>query len=155
MPELSKEERIKAELDRITKFFEKADGNQRAIVTPLLQNASFMKVTLEDLQKVINTEGTTERYQNGQNQHGFKSSASLQAYNSLIKNYTSVIKSLSAILPQEEKQRTTTLLTSWEPKEKTPEEIEAERKEQEEHIKQINQSIQEAVERQRKERGWS
>ena len=96
-----KEERIKTELERISKHFENVNESQRAIVTPLLQNAAFMKVTLEDLQKIINEEGVTETYQNGANQRGIKQSATLQSYNSLIKNYASVIKTLSQLLPKE------------------------------------------------------
>ena len=60
-----------------------------------------MKVTLEDLQRIINEEGVTETYQNGANQRGIKQSATLQSYNSLIKNYASVIKTLSQLLPKE------------------------------------------------------
>lgn len=96
-----KEERIKTELERISKHFENVNESQRAIVTPLLQNAAFMKVTLEDLQRIINEEGVTETYQNGANQRGIKQSATLQSYNSLIKNYASVIKTLSQLLPKE------------------------------------------------------
>ena len=96
-----KEERIKTELERISKHFESVNESQRAIVTPLLQNAAFMKVTLEDLQRIINEEGVTETYQNGANQRGIKQSATLQSYNSLIKNYASVVKTLSQLLPKE------------------------------------------------------
>ena len=115
---MTKEERINDELTRISRRFEKADGNQRAIAAPLIQNAAFMKVTLEDLQEIINAEGVVDEYKNGANQYGMKQSATLQSYNALIKNYASVIKTLSQILPPEERQ---------EAKRKTPEEIMAER----------------------------
>ena len=72
-------------------------------MAPLLQNAAFMAITLEDLQETINAEGATDEYQNGANQRGIKQSATLQSYNALIKNYTTVIKTLSSILPPEEK----------------------------------------------------
>ena len=97
----SKSNRIQEELDRINSFFDGVDKYQRANVAPLIQNAAFMKVTLEDLQEIINSEGVTEVYQNGANQKGIKQSATLQSYNSLIKNYTAVIKTLSNILPEE------------------------------------------------------
>ena len=115
---MTKEERIEAELKRITERFEKADGNAKAIVAPLIQNAAFMKVTLEDLQEIINAEGVTDEYKNGANQYGIKQSATLQSYNALIKNYASVIKTLASILPPEEKPQAKT---------KTPEEILAEK----------------------------
>ena len=118
MAKKTKEKRIEEELTRITARFSRADGNQKAIVTPLLQNAAFMKVTLEDLQEIINAEGVVDEYKNGQNQYGMKQSATLQSYNALIKNYASVIKTLAQILPPEEKQQ---------PKAKTPAEIIAEK----------------------------
>lgn len=91
-----------------------------------------MKVTLEDLQKVINTEGVTEEYQNGANQRGVKQSAALQSYNSLIKNYASVIKALSQLLPPEKKATAYSSFQILNPREKTEEELEAERRELEE-----------------------
>ena len=71
---------------------------------PLLQNAAFMKVTLEDLQKAINENGVTDSYQNGANQSGTKASADLQAYNSLAKVYNALMDKLSAKLPKEIRQ---------------------------------------------------
>ena len=100
MQEKSKEERIEEELRRISQWFSDLDENQLAIVDPLLQNAAFMRVTLEDLQEVINREGAIDKYVNGSNQFGLKTSASLQSYNSLIKNYAAVVKVLLSYLPK-------------------------------------------------------
>lgn len=148
MTETTKEKRIKAELNRIKEKFSDADANQKAIVAPLMQNAAFMKVTLEDLQEIINLEGVTDSYQNGANQHGIKQSATLQSYNSLIKNYTAVIKALSKLLPPEKKEPA----RPWQPREKTPEEIAEEERKEAEHIAKINADIQRAIEYQRRQR---
>ena len=40
------------------------------------------------------------QYKNGENQFGLKKSAALEAYNTIIKNYNSVIKQLLDILPE-------------------------------------------------------
>ena len=149
LPEITKEKRIKNELDRISSFFEKVDANQRAIVAPLLQNAAFMSVTLEDLQDAINNEGVTEQYMNGKNQYGVKQSATLQSYNALIKNFTSVIKTLSGLLPPEEKVK---LPPIWAPVQKTEEERQREREEEERALERRNREIAEAVEYQRRQR---
>lgn len=127
--DLSKEARINTELKRLINFFEEVDENQKAMALPLLQNAAFMKVTLEDLQEIINNEGVTDVYQNGANQHGKKQSATLQSYNSLIKNYANVIKTLSQLVPPAKKEALSPALA---PRQKTEAEIEAERKEREE-----------------------
>lgn len=123
---MTKENRISAELNRISVYFEDVDANQRAIVTPLLQNAAFMKVTLEDLQESINMGGATDEYQNGANQHGIKQSAQLQAYNSLIKNYANVIKTLSGLLPREKKADAINVFQQWRTDDRTEEERKAE-----------------------------
>ena len=121
-----KEKRITAELARISKPFEKVDANQKTVIAPLLQNAAFMKVTLEELQEIINAEGVTEVYQNGANQRGTKQSATLQSYNSLIKNYTTAIKTLAQLLPPVEKKSTLTELFKQLHGEDTGEYLEAE-----------------------------
>ena len=149
MTEISKENRIEAELKRISRYFESVAENQRAVVSPLLQNAAFMAITLEDLQEQINSEGVVDTYMNGKNQYGVKQSATLQSYNSLIKNYAAVIKTLSGLLPPEPK---VPLSIKWEPREKTPEEWEAERRRDEEHQRQILAEIDRAAELQRKQR---
>lgn len=155
MPKITKETRIKEELERLNGFFISIDGNQRAAVTPLIQNAAFMKVTLEDLQTAINADGVIDEYQNGANQSGIKQSANLQAYNSLIKNYASVIKNLAQLLPPEKKATATGFSLVSTPT-KTPEEIEreweAEQRRIDEQEKRINAEIARAAEYQRKQR---
>jgi len=150
MANKSKEQRIKTELDRLEILFEKIDENKKTILASLLQNAAFMRITLEDLQEIINAEGVTDEYQNGANQRGIKQSATLQGYNALIKNYTIVIKALIQLLPPEE--RKTASIHEWHAREKTPEEIEAERLRDEEHRRKINAEIEAAAELQRQER---
>ena len=97
--EKTKEERISEELDRLYQRFEDIDANKKVVLVPLIHNAAFMKVSLEDLQEIINRDGVTEVYQNGANQYGVKQSAAVQSYNALIKNYAAVIKQLSGYVP--------------------------------------------------------
>ena len=83
------------------KLFSPLPENELSFCDPLLQNAAFMKVTLDDLQLAINANGVTDVYQNGENQRGVKASADLQAYNSLAKVYNALMDKLSAKLPKE------------------------------------------------------
>ena len=102
---MTKQERIRQEYARISVFFADIADNQRGVIEPLLQNAAFMKVTLEDLQEKINNDGLIDEYQNGENQKGLKVSAALQSYNSTVKNYGGVIKQVFSLLPKEIKTR--------------------------------------------------
>ena len=99
--ELTKDQRISQEYARMKELFSAMPENELMFCDPLLQNAAFMKVTLEDLQKAINENGVTDSYQNGANQSGTKASADLQAYNSLAKVYNALMDKLSAKLPRE------------------------------------------------------
>lgn len=83
----------------MTQIFFNADEDRLSAASTWLQNAAFMKVTLEDLQGVINKEGAVEEYQNGEHQHGMKQSATLQSYIALSKNYSTVMKHLVDMLP--------------------------------------------------------
>lgn len=151
MTEITKETRIKNEFNRIKIYFDDIAEDKRAIITPLLQEAAFMRITLEDLQQTINLAGVTDHYQNGANQHGIKQSAELQAYNSLIKNYASVIKTLTGMLPYKTKV-TTPAPWEYKPTEKTPEEIEAEREAEERKIAERKKEMELADEYQRQQR---
>ena len=106
-----------------------------------------MRVTLEDLQEAINENGVTEEYQNGANQRGIKQSATLQSYNALIKNYASVIRTLSQLLPPEKKAE----LTPWEQVLKNRI-MNADVEDEDARHRRINAEIKEAAERQRKQR---
>ena len=83
------------------KLFAALPENELKFCDPLLQNAAFMAVTLQDLQASIIENGTSDVYKNGRNQSGTKASADLQAYNSLAKVYNALMDKLSAKLPKE------------------------------------------------------
>ena len=147
--EIERNERIAAEFERLSCLFQKLPENKKSIVLPLIQNAAFMFVTLDDLQKIIAEQGPVEAYQNGENQYGMKQSAALQSYNSMIKNYAAVVKTLYGLLPETKKQSNPFAFT---PREKTAEEREEERRQDEEKRARINAEIEAAAERQRRER---
>ena len=141
MTEKDKQKRINAEYDRLSKYFEGADANRRAVIEPLIQNAAFMRITLEEMQAAINREGVTDHYRNGQHQEGEKSSAGVQGYNAMIKNYTTVIKTLMAHVPPATHELTIAHLERREPEET-----------EEEKRKRINDEIARAAAWQREQR---
>ena len=80
----------KEDLKRIKDFYYDLPDRKKAIVFPLLDNLSFIDDQLEKLRIEIEISGATEEYHNGNNQKGMKQSASIQAYCSLLKSYTSI-----------------------------------------------------------------
>lgn len=64
-PELEKEKRIKREMTRLNSLLRNLDAKKKIAVSSLIKNATFIAITLEDLQEEINKNGVTEKYQNG------------------------------------------------------------------------------------------
>ena len=103
--EKTKEQRIKSENTRLKGVFKELDENKKKVVMPLIQKAAFMHVELEDLQKVIEEEGCVCEYKNGANQYGTKKSPEVDVYNTMIKNYTAIIKTLTEYVPAAPKKK--------------------------------------------------
>ena len=100
MTELDRNKKIFEEYQRISIYFESLDENEKAVIDPLIRNAAFQRVALDDLQEIIAEQGPIESYQNGQYQSGLKQSAALQSYNSTMKVYAAVVKNLFGLLPK-------------------------------------------------------
>lgn len=96
---LTIEQRRKQEHDKLTEQFKNIDGRKKKIVEKLIQNASFMSVALEELQRAIDENGYVSEYKNGENQYGTKKSPEIETYNQLLSNYIKVVKQLTDLLP--------------------------------------------------------
>ena len=63
-----------------------------------------MTVTLNKLQKEINEKGVIERFEQGK-QNFLRESPALKSYNATFKNYTTSIKQLNELIPEEDKRQ--------------------------------------------------
>lgn len=102
--ELTKEEKIKKEIRKLNQIFSGIDANKRRTVEQLIKMAAFMAVSLEEYQDIINAEGYTEEYQNGENQSGRKQSEAVKGHIAMMKNYSAVVKQLLDMVPPEKKK---------------------------------------------------
>lgn len=87
------------ELTKLKKIFKNIEPDKEKIVEKLISNAAFMAESLEELQEAIREKGFVEEYHNGANQSGIKKCSEVEIYNTMIKNYSSVIKQLVDLLP--------------------------------------------------------
>ena len=87
------------ELKKLEKIFKDIEPEKAQTVEKLISNAAFMAESLDELQEKIREKGFTEEYQNGANQYGVKKCSEVEIYNTMIKNYSSVIKQLVDLLP--------------------------------------------------------
>lgn len=99
MAEVKKRSR---ELNKLKKIFKDIEPGKRQTVEKLISNAAFMAESLDELQDIIREKGFTEEYQNGANQSGIKKCSEVEIYNTMIKNYSSIIKQLVDLLPNNE-----------------------------------------------------
>ncbi|MDD3157308.1 hypothetical protein [Anaeromusa sp.] len=100
--EKAKKELIDKELKKLKRIFTKIDAKVKKAVENLMYNAAFMSVTLQLLQSEINKNGAVSEYKNGENQFGTKKSPEVEIYNTMIKNYSAVMKQLTDLLPRNE-----------------------------------------------------
>ena len=89
------------ELNKLKKIFKEIEPGKRQTVEKLIANAAFMAESLDELQETIREKGFTEEYQNGANQYGIKKCSEVEIYNTMIKNYSSIIKQLVDLLPND------------------------------------------------------
>ena len=101
---LTKEEKIKREVNRLKRTFKDLDKNKLATVLPLIQDAAFMSVTLEELREAINRDGCVSEYKNGENQYGMKKSPEVEIHIAMTKNHATVLKHLATLVPPEKRK---------------------------------------------------
>lgn len=98
--EKSKEEIIKAEKRKLAGIYTRLDPKTKKAVDSLIDEAAFMSASLYELRETINEKGYVETYQNGANQRGIKKCSEVEIYNTMIKNYSSVVKQLTDLIPK-------------------------------------------------------
>ena len=89
------DKRIEAERKQLIEYF---NNTTDKLALKLIDHASFMRVTLQDLEKYINENGVKEDWSNGTNQYGVRECVEVKTYKDMIKNYTMVIKQLSDMI---------------------------------------------------------
>lgn len=97
------DELINEEITRLSNIFKDLDEERKEIAKSLIQNASFMKVTLEQLQDDVKTKGATYLFEQG-SQKMIVENPSQKSYNTMINRYAAIYKQLADLLPKGNKQ---------------------------------------------------
>lgn len=100
---IEKNKKIRKETQKLKKLFKDLPDNKKKMAEKLIENASFMSITLDELKEYIKLYGVKETYVNGKDQFGFKESIESKTYNTMVKNYMNIIKQLNDMLPEEKK----------------------------------------------------
>ncbi len=101
--ELTKDERIKKEGRRLKRIYKDVDKDNKAIIDGLIQRAAYMRVTLEDWENDIDENGYVEMFTQSEKIDPYERERPVaRLYNTMNKNYQSIIKQLSDLVPKPE-----------------------------------------------------
>lgn len=101
--ELTINKRIKKEERRLKKIYKDIDEDNKAIIDGLIQRAAYMRVTLEDWEKDIMENGYYEMFTQSEKTDPYERERPVaRLYNTMNKNYQSLIKQLSDLVPKQE-----------------------------------------------------
>lgn len=100
-PKEIRTDRIKAEVKRLTRIFVELEDEKKEMIHGLIRRAAFMRVQLEDLEEYLNENGWTELFQQGEQKPYMRARPEGQIYNSTNKNYQSIMKQLSDLMPED------------------------------------------------------
>lgn len=110
--QLEREKKIKQEINRIKKIYKDLSKDKIKVFEGLVTEASFMKLTLEELRVFLLRNGVTEEYENGP-QVFTRERPESKIYSTMIQRYSNVMKQLIDLMPTEEKKEETDELMSF------------------------------------------
>lgn len=105
--ELSKDERISKEIKRLNIIYEDIKKENKSIIEGLIQRAAYMRITLEDYEKDLDNKGYVELFTQSQKTEPYERERPVaRLYNTMNKNYQTIIKQLGDLLPKENGSKT-------------------------------------------------
>jgi hypothetical protein len=100
---ISKNERIFKEEKRLRRIYKKVDKDKKAIIDGLIQRAAYMRITLEDYEKDLDDKGYVEMFTQSEKMDPYERERPVaRLYNTMNKNYQSIIKQLTDLVPKKE-----------------------------------------------------
>ena len=101
---LSKDKRIENEIKKLRSIYQDIDSDQFKTVEELINRAAYMLATLQDYEKDIDENGYVELFSQSESQTPYERERPVvRLYNTLSKNYQSIIRQLSQLIPNDVK----------------------------------------------------
>ena len=98
---VSKETLVNREINRLTNLFKDIDANKRLTAKGLIEEASFMKATLQELKEMIDEHGPIDEMPQGEYSI-LREHPALKSYNTMVQRYTNIINQLTNLHPKED-----------------------------------------------------
>ena len=98
---VDKDTLVNREINRLTNLFKDIDANKRLTAKGLIEEASFMKATLQELKEMIDEQGPIDDMPQGEYSI-LREHPALKSYNTMVQRYTNIINQLTSLHPKEE-----------------------------------------------------
>lgn len=99
--ELTKEERVKKEVNRLKRIYKEMPKDTLMVVEGLIVEAADLRVRLEDIRKDLDENGYDEMFSQSENQEPYeRERPQARRYISMNKNYQSIMKQLGDYVPK-------------------------------------------------------
>ena len=98
---VSKDTLVNREINRLTNLFKDIDANKRLTAKGLIEEASFMKATLQELKEMIDEHGPIDEMPQGEYSI-LREHPALKSYNTMVQRYTNIINQLTNLHPKED-----------------------------------------------------
>lgn len=106
MAEKTKDQKVRAERNKLRKIFRNLDPNIRQALDGLIDNCAWMRIQLEDLRGFLDENGTTELFQQSEKVDPYpRERPEAAQYIKISKNYESGIRALIINLPKEQQDQ--------------------------------------------------
>ena len=99
-----KERKIKLEIKKLTALFKEIDEDRKPYAERLIKRAAFQSVTLDEIEAVINEQGTVQTSVTRDGIETTKEHPASKTYIAMTKNYNSTLKDLFNLLPDVSKE---------------------------------------------------
>lgn len=99
--EVDKSTLVNREVNRLTNFFKDIDRNRRLTAKGLIEEAAFMRITLQQLKAEIDKDGPIDEMPQG-DYSILREHPALKSYNTMVQRYTNIIDKLVNMHPKEE-----------------------------------------------------
>lgn len=101
-----KETRTNSEKNRLARFYSDIPKDKKGIIEGLIARAAFMRVTLEDMEADLDENGFVELFTQSEKTDPYERERPVaRLYNTMNKNYQSIIKQLSELIPKTDEHK--------------------------------------------------
>jgi hypothetical protein len=98
-----KAKKVNEEIKRLKSLYSKIENRHKKLIDGLIQRAAYMRIQLEEYEADLDNGGYVEDFRQSENVEPYERERPVaRLYNTMNKNYQSIIKQLTDLLPKEQ-----------------------------------------------------